>query len=259
MYRAFELELPKDVFADYRSVGEAIHSAERAKIKAYLDDFNIEDGPLDGSSIQRLWFPTVEANVFLSHSHKDEKDVVALAGFLHKELGMKPFIDSSIWGCAAELLKKIDDKHCPILPERTSYDYLKRNDSTSHVHMMLSTALGMMIDATECAIFLNTPSSISAQEAIQGTTKSPWIYAELATIIIVRRRTTKSHRAGVQKTAQLRNFSEARLEVDYLAPRASLRKITEETLCQLKAARLRELIHQQPRSALDLLYEMVRE
>lgn len=51
--------------------------------------------------------------------------------------------------------------------------------------MMLSTALSLMIDKTECIFFLNTPSSVKPSEGIQKT-KSPWIYSEIVTTQLVR-------------------------------------------------------------------------
>ena len=258
MFRAFELGLEEGSYQQYYAAGQRLHQAERERIKARLDDFKLEEGPLDGSLIQRLWFPFVDAEVFLSHSHQDEKDVIALAGYLHEELDLRSFIDSSIWGCATELLKKIDNEHCYVLPERAFYDYNKRNNSTSHVHMMLSTALGMMIDATECAVFLNTPRSISAQDAIEGRTKSPWIYSELAMINVVRRRKISSHRQeGMRKTAQLRNFSESQLDIDYLAPRAALRRLTQDTLDTWEAKYQGARWYSEGEHPLDVLYNLV--
>ena len=55
------------------------------------------------------------------------------------------------------------------------YDYNKRNYSTSHVHMMLSTALTMMMDEAECVIFLNTPNALSTKDIVHKT-ESPWIF-----------------------------------------------------------------------------------
>ena len=90
-----------------------------------------------------------------------------------------------------------------------------RNYTTSHVHMMLSTALTEMIDKTECIIFFNTPNSINLAEELEKvktaekkhTTTSPWIYHELSMTTMlravepVRFRTTLEHfaRDSIQK------------------------------------------------------------
>jgi len=47
------------------------------------------------------------------------------------------------------------------------YDYELRNYTTSHVHMMLSTALTEMIDNTECIMFYNTSLSVSLVDDLQ--------------------------------------------------------------------------------------------
>ena len=62
--------------------------------------------------------------------------------------GLTAFIDSCIWGHSDKLLKIIDNKYCRNSDD--SYNYTARNFSTSHVHMMLMTALNKMIDKTEC-------------------------------------------------------------------------------------------------------------
>ena len=65
---------------------------------------------------------------------------------------------------------------------KATFDYQKRNRSTSHVHMMLSAALAKVMDRAECIIFLNTPNSIVTEDFITSgkvMTASPWIYNEL--------------------------------------------------------------------------------
>nr|MBK7064154.1 hypothetical protein [Deltaproteobacteria bacterium] len=69
---------------------------------------------------------------------------------MEKTFGLTAFVDSSVWGDANELLAEIDNRFC-WSDDRRTYDYRKRNNSTSHVHMMLATALSVMIDRCECA------------------------------------------------------------------------------------------------------------
>jgi len=180
MYRGFNLDLNwhskyDDQFFDS---GNKLFQDNEAIVKATLKNFALNDGTLDGSKMQSNWFPKVQADLFISHSHKDRKRAIALAGWLNDTFGIKAFIDSCIWGYADDLLKLIDNKHC-YKKESNTYDYNLRNYSTSHVHMMLSTALTMMIDNSECLFFLNTPNSISTSDIVSKT-ESPWIYAEIA-------------------------------------------------------------------------------
>ncbi|MCC5439660.1 hypothetical protein [Clostridium botulinum] len=46
----------------------------------------------------------------------------------------------------------IDNNYC-FNKDTETYDYIKRNYSTSHVYIMLSTALSMMIDRAESIFF----------------------------------------------------------------------------------------------------------
>lgn len=95
-------------------------------------------------------------------------------------MSVKSFIDSCLWGYSNDLLREIDEKYCRH-SNGTSFDYDKRNYSTSHVHMMLSIALSRMIDKCESVFFLNSENSISiAEEISKERTASPWIYNELS-------------------------------------------------------------------------------
>ena len=53
--------------------------------------------------------------------------------------------------------------------------------------MMLANALAMMIDKSECFIFLNTPNSIDPFLEMDKT-KSPWIYSEIATSQLIEKK-----------------------------------------------------------------------
>ena len=132
------------------------------------------------------WFQMEDVDVFISHSHKDIVKVKAFAGWLYDEFGITAFIDSCVWGYCDELLKQIDERYCKNKKGDT-YNYNLRNYTTSHVHMMLSTALTEMIDKTECIMFYNSPNSVSMADDLKKMDKegkkvtlSPWIYYELA-------------------------------------------------------------------------------
>lgn len=125
----------------------------------------------------------MNAQVFLSHSHQDEQAVIRLAGFLFHNYGITSFIDSTVWGYANDLLKKIDEAYC-VQSKKPSggytYDYDKRNQSTAHVHMILQGALAKMINCCEALVFVKTPSSLNPSDIGDNTTtESPWIYSEL--------------------------------------------------------------------------------
>lgn len=55
--------------------------------------------------MQSYWFPKINADIFLSHSHKDEKLIIAFAGWLKDTFNLDVFIDSCIWGYSNDLQK----------------------------------------------------------------------------------------------------------------------------------------------------------
>ena len=195
MYRGFNLLLKEnrfeqDDFKKLQEVGFKSISHQKTIIIEKINSFVGDNSSLNGSKMQANWFPQIKADIFISHSHKDEN--LALAGWLKVTFGLSAFIDSCVWGYANELLRIIDDRYCRNEYRRT-YDYEKRNSSTSHVHMMLSVALTQMIDNTECLFFLNTPNSITPNTIINQT-ESPWIYSEIATTHLIRRRHFSEYR-----------------------------------------------------------------
>jgi hypothetical protein len=189
MWRGFNLniELKRDeVFKEFHKIGLQQYAKDSQQVEFILNTFVNSDNTLDGSTIQNFWFPQIEADIFISHSHKNKEEAIALAGWLSHNFKLRTFIDSCIWGYSNKLLLILDKEHC-WMPNRGVYDYNLRNHSTSHVHMMLSTALTMMIDKCECLFFLNTPHSIKSYEKTDKT-ESPWIYSEIATTKIIEKK-----------------------------------------------------------------------
>jgi len=247
MYKGFNLSFSKNL-SEFKSRGEELNSNNRAAIQKTIDAFLIDGGAIDGSRLQERWFPQVDADVFLSHSHQDKDIATSLAGWLSKTFNLKPFIDSCIWGYSDDLLKRINDKYC-WNSDKTAYDYEKIKNSASHIHMMLVTALGMMIDSTECLIFLNTPNSITSKDVVSRT-QSPWLYMELAMSQIVRRKTSRCHRQIIECAGLAKKLEEVKFEYDVnLMP---LTKITESTLAKWKSEYAKQHKH-----SLDTLYSIV--
>ena len=190
MYSKFDLKISDDFYnnelSHYLKSGQEIYKEHENTVKKSLREFIYKNGHIDGTSMKNHWFQMEDVDIFLSHSHQDINKVQALAGWLYDEFGLTAFIDSCVWGYCVELLKEIDDDYCKN-SDGKSYAYNLRNYTTSHVHIMLSTALTEMIDKTECIMFYNTPNSISLAEDVatlkkekKKVTLSPWIYHELA-------------------------------------------------------------------------------
>ena len=177
-------------YKEYYNLGSELYNEQKKSVYSSLNKYLSTNGALKAAEIETDWFPNIKADVFLSHSHKDEKDVITLAGLL-KEMGVTAFIDSCVWGYANDLLKQIDNTYCVQTIKSNGqciYDYDLRNYSTAHVHMILNSALAKMIDATECLIFLDTPNSLEISSLSNGVTNSCWIYSELLYSKLLRER-----------------------------------------------------------------------
>ena len=202
MFSKFKLEFDETDFLQldlekYKSIGEdfykELENEFKNKIQTNLQSFTEKDNIINATNLQANWFSTERSfDVFLSHSHNDKQSAIVLAGFLKKELNLEIFIDSCLWGYSNDLLRTIDEKYC--IRKKHSYnsfnrvfDYKKRNYSTSHVHMMLTSALDQMIDKCESFFFLKSKNSISFKEEIsQPQTSSPWIFHELSMTQLIR-------------------------------------------------------------------------
>ena len=197
MYRGFNLKLD-----DYSLFDNYIPKISKDyyfqdiwdEVQDNLDDFLDSTNSLDGTAIQDYWFPKIEADIFISHSHRDEDLAIYLACWLEDTFDLKVFIDSQVWGYGDNLIKELYDEY--------GADNIKEyNQITSHVHMMLSTALTRMIDKCEAIFFLNTPNSINADDIIDKT-YSPWIYHEIAVTQMIRKRKLRKDNNGELKPIQ---------------------------------------------------------
>jgi hypothetical protein len=186
------------------------------KIKSFK---NPETGILNAAKLTADWFPQINADIFISHSHQDYEDVLALAGWLHENFRITAFIDECLWSFCEDLLRLIDNEYCRISDGKHGqyYDYQKRNYSTSHVYMMLATSLFKMIYNTECLFFYNTPKSIIPQNIFSSTeqTLSPWIFSEIEMTKLVRTRPPEEHRRKVIIESTEHEFSLETLEIEY--------------------------------------------
>lgn len=191
MDRGFNLTLDTNNYSFRPWAVESYQTENRKRVKN-LADLMIEKDTFDASLILDTIFPTVKADIFLSHSFQDSDKAIQLAMELKENCGLDVFIDSCVWGSVYELQKAIDNKYC-LSESGTTYDYDERNRSTAHLHMILSTALQRMIDQTDTILFMNTDQSISLKHSVkdQPKTLSPWIHMELSFSSLVRRKPRK--------------------------------------------------------------------
>ena len=242
MYKGFELSIQdnfwtEDYFDKLLANGKKRYEAKKTVVETKIKSFTSKNGNLDGSKMQEDWFPQVSADIFISHSHADENVAICLSQWLYERFGLETFVDSCIWGYANDLLKEIDNEYCR--PDKNnkpnSYSYENRNYSTSHVHMMLSTALSMMIDKVECLFFLNTPNSILPSDSISKT-YSPWIYYEIAATKYIQKKERSDYRVhgGIELFSDggsmLLEKAERTIPIDYTLDIEHLTKIPRGAL-----------------------------
>ena len=246
----------------YLTKGTELYNKHEKEVKDCLSQYINENGIINGSDLKEHWFSISKKDIFISHSHKDINKVKAFAGWIYETFGLESFIDSCSWGYCDELLKKIDKKYC-YNPNSKTYDYDLRNYTTSHVHMMLSTALAEMIDKTECVIFFNTPNSISMGDELtkikkREATLSPWIYYELAMITMIKE-TIPDRKKSILEHSSFNQRDEFKVEYDVNKFLNALKIIRDEDL--LKWQELWSNCNINPKithpNALDELYKIV--
>lgn len=250
MYTGFNLENISVPEIHLTKEWDVLFSEYKRKMHSTLHEYTTQNGMIDGKKIQDDWFPEVKANIFISHSHADEPKAINLARWLYDRFDLVAFVDSCVWGYADELLKEIDDRYC-WNSDRNSYIYERRNYSTSHVHMMLMTALNKMIDKTECVFFLNTKNSISLAN-IESETLSPWIYGEIEITRTIRKQTPEREETRTySKGGMFEKLGDSILEIKYPVDISHFNSINMDILkawdnrCQSKGA-----------DALDELYKI---
>lgn len=137
---------------------------------------------IDAQKLQDGIFPVNENyDIFISHSHNDEKLAIKLKNWIEARLGMTCFLDKEIWGSGDKILSQID-RLC-WKPDRKVYDYNERNLTTSYVHVMLCNALMQAMDNYKFVFFLTTPSSITPESAHDSPqTHSTWLFYELSVL-----------------------------------------------------------------------------
>ncbi|GGA86739.1 hypothetical protein GCM10008015_29260 [Flavobacterium palustre] len=251
MYRGFNLKIQEKFTDEDLVVGWRLFEHTKEKAEEALDSFLLENSSLDGNKLMEKWFPNLPCHVFLSHSRNDFKQAITISGMLYNKFKIITFIDSVVWMHCNELLKKIDNDYCKNENEN-SYNYEKRNYSTAHVHLMLSSSLNKMIDSSECLFFLNTPNSISTKNEISQKTNSPWIFSEIATSQIIRKQTPKRLRRLTKSfsATEMNESLRTQLSVEY--------ELELSHLTDLNSAEFLKWINthaSSPEDALDNLYE----
>lgn len=196
MYKAYQVILQDHaVLAKAPQIREIKENFRRVAVGNFVD----ADGVLNGTEIIDEWFPEGDFDIFISHSHADEKMALALSHYLKEQMGLTCFIDSVVWGYSDTALRELDDKYCIKLGSSggKAYCYDRRNVTTTHVHNMLSVSLARMMDRCECILFLNSDNSLESKATIADSagdrTNSPWLYSEINLCGILQRNVPSRH------------------------------------------------------------------
>lgn len=267
MYVGFELEgLTKSFFGNafglYLGLGKKQFSENTKTIETTLESFLNDDGTLNGDKMQSAWFPKIKADIFISHSHADEKLMIAFAGWLKFHFKLNVFIDSCLWNYSKDLQIMLDEEYenRGINQDGEWIDYDAVMLSSSHVHMMLNTALMQMIDTTECIIFVNTPNSVKPKAVIDKII-SPWIYSELAMTKLVRKKELKEYRKiEIMFEHHEKTYSEKKIPIEYNLKTSHLMKLDLNLLkkwmrdCLLCNSLKNKRISSYQQKPLDVLY-----
>ncbi len=244
---------------DYLQKGNELYQRHEEEVKKCLSEYITVDGIINTSKLKADWFSITKKDIFISHSHQDIERVKAFAGWLYENFGLEAFVDCCSWGYCDELLQKIDKKYC-YNPKRDTYNYSLRNYTTSHVHMMLSTALTEMMNQTECVIFFNTPNSINMSEELKKIDKnkktlSPWIYHELLMTSLLKEN-KPDKKQFILEYAEQRADNVPKFAYDVQALLDGLTTLTDQHLTTwLKMWNDRPL--KLPEEALEVLYQVV--
>lgn len=238
MYRCFKLSLNlwsfknnnKQFLDDCRIYGSELKENLANAFESILNEAVDGDDVIIGENFIDSWFPTDNYDVFLSYSHDDEELALLFAGFLKHQFGLKVFIDELFWGSADELLRKLDNKYCK--KEKGSYDYSKRNFTTTHVHAMLSTAIARTINNSEVVMFLNSEKSIYKvkDEVEKDRTLSPWIYEEIFFTSVIGERKWYEHRS--EALTEGKTYFQKSLQISYILPDEHLIPMQYDDLCE---------------------------
>lgn len=202
----------------------ASYKAKKDRVIIKLEEYLLNgNNLLDATKIQQSVFPETDIDVFISHSHSDEDQAIRIALSL-EAIGLKPFVDSCVWGFADELLQKIDDKFC-VPPGWENYSYGLRNRTTTNVHLILNAALQQMIHRSELFIFLGTESSLKIDEYMSEAERlsSPWIFSELMFAQNVKRTVRKQIMVAVEEHRKFEGAASDSKQVEfrYVVPQST--------------------------------------
>jgi hypothetical protein len=197
MYLGFEIEHyePTNHFFDFR-IDRYVDKAETriSDLARFIIGSYNRRSILDAEALAATIFPEMHYDVFLSHSHADQRNAIDLALALEKH-GLKVFVDSTVWGFYGDLVRKIIAETLP-LDDETKEEHVNRIHAD--VHMMLAGALHCTIARAETFVFVRSEKSVPLSFGDRARTLSPWLYSELQFSFQVQHATPKRIQDRIQ-------------------------------------------------------------
>ncbi|MBA1204168.1 hypothetical protein G7009_20830 [Pseudomonas capeferrum] len=257
MYVGFEIEHYQPIHQphDFR-IDSYIQDAQRrvANLAQFIIGSYNQHSILDAEALSAAIFPETKCDVFLSHSHADQRNAIDLALALRKH-GLKVFVDSTVWGYFGDLVAKIIAGTRP-LDKETKDGHIHRVHAD--VHMMLAGALHRTIARAETFVFVRSEKSVPVSFGDRARTFSPWIYSELQFSFQVQHATPKRIRERLTGATldSVKGFNN--LSLESMQHLMAFRAFNDH-LPPVQGAQLREWLVQQPSTTrgevvLDALY-----
>ena len=158
----------ENVCVDKRYIPGVEEEAKRKELEIKFSDmckFNNNTIQITSDDIEKEWFPPVNADIFISHSHDDACIAYALKNWIKDKFNLECFIDADVWEhyhILADIITKYDDCGC-------------FNDNIIKSSAILNVALFKMINKCKALFFIKTKhSTINDHQTL-----SPWIYNEI--------------------------------------------------------------------------------
>ncbi|MFN8306947.1 MAG: hypothetical protein U0T79_09250 [Ferruginibacter sp.] len=229
MYRGFKLNFDDNQLftSDHIGFGTSIYKGYANNFVNKFQQIIDTDKSIDGTGIQKAWFPNVKADIFISHSHKDTQLALQLAGWLKDSLNVNSFVDSVVWQNGDELIKHLSGKMYGKAIDLVTSS--QRDIVSGHAHMMLASAITSMMDNCESTFFLNTPSSLKLTDG-NTTTRSPWLYYEIGQSQFIRKRVPPRFQVSRERFFALSESIEKAMDLEYQVTLSHFAEINASTL-----------------------------
>lgn len=197
MYLGFEIEhyVPTNHFIEFH-IDRYVDNAETriGNLARFIIGSYNRRIILDAEALAAVIFPETHYDVFLSHSHADQRNAIDLALALGAH-GLKVFVDSTVWGFYGDLVRMIIAETRP-LDDETKEEHVNRIHAD--VHMMLAGALHRTIARAETFVFVRSEESVPLSFGDKARTLSPWLYSELQFSFQVQHATPKRIQERIQ-------------------------------------------------------------